>query len=579
MLHKKLKRRQQASSLDQYLDESIHPMLRRIYYSRAIQVKSDLGRELDQLLSFKLLLNIDKAVERLSQALSNQENILIIGDFDADGATSTALAVSALRAMGAKSVDYLVPNRFTFGYGLTPEIVDLAKTKNPQLIITVDNGIASVAGVERANALKIDVLITDHHLPGGDLPQAVAIVNPNQKGDSFPSKSMAGVGVIFYLMLALRSELIEKQWFVEQALPIPHMAQYLDLVALGTVADVVPLDKNNRILVYQGVGRIRSEKARPGIQALLQVARREALRLTAADLAFAVGPRLNAAGRLDDMSLGINCLLAEDSMNAYRMALQLDQLNNERRDIESTMQKQAFVIVDHLNLNTDLPAALCLYDPKWHQGVVGLVASRVKDKVNRPVLAFAKTKDGMLKGSARSIQAVHIRDSLERIATAHPELLTKFGGHAMAAGLTIKESDFKEFSKIVAEDVARETQAEQLLAHIDSDGELKASDLSLELAELLREAGPWGSGFPEPQFDGIFEIVDQRLVGQNHLKLLLKAKDSNHYQDAIAFNVDLKQWPNHRAQHAHLVYKLDVNEYQGRKRLQLLVEELEVMSS
>jgi len=576
MLKQKIRRKESAKALDHYLESHLHPILKRIYYARAIQSPEDLGRDLEQLCPFQLLLNIDKAAARLARALKEQEAILIIGDFDADGATSTALAVSALKAMGAQKVDYLVPNRFTYGYGLTPEIVEAAAPRKPQLIITVDNGIASLAGVQRAKALGIDVLITDHHLPGSELPEAI-IVNPNQPHDTFPSKAMAGVGVIFYVMLALRHELSQQDWFNLQNIPVPNMAQFLDLVALGTVADVVPLDKNNRILVHQGLGRIRKERARPGIKALLEVARRDALRLNASDLAFAVAPRLNAAGRLDDMSLGINCLLAEDPMSAYRMALELDQLNNERRDIEAEMQKKAFVIVEKLHLAAEIPAALCLYDKAWHQGVVGLVASRVKDKVNRPVIAFAKGDAGLLKASARSISGIHIRDSLERIAIRHPALLSKFGGHAMAAGLTLKESDFKEFSRIFEADIAEQLSPEHLAARIDSDGELEALHLTLELAELLREAGPWGSGFPEPQFDGVFEIVEQRIVGQNHLKLLVKLKEADRYLDAIAFNVNLNDWPNHRATMAHLVYKLDVNEYQGRKRLQLMVEELEAV--
>ena len=579
MLAKKIVRRSAPALSDNYLDGSVHPLLKRVYAARQINELSDLARELEQLLPFKLLLNIEQAALRLVQALKSKERLLIIGDFDADGATSTALAVAALRAMGSDTVDYLVPNRFSFGYGLTPEIVELAKTKNPALIITVDNGISSAAGVERAHALGIDVLITDHHLPAKNPPKNCIIVNPNQADDLFPSKALAGVGVIFYVMLALRHHLTAANWFQENQIEVPNMANFLDLVALGTVADVVPLDKNNRILVHQGLARIRLGRARPGLQALLQVAKRSAERLTPADLAFAVAPRLNAAGRLDDMSLGINCLLAPDAESAYLMALELDQLNNERREIEADMQKQAFNIVDRLRLDASLPEALCLYDPQWHQGVVGLVASRVKEKTQRPVIAFARVDKGVLKGSARSVNGVHIRDCLENIATQHPELLTKFGGHAMAAGLSLNEADFKPFSRLFAEQVAQQIKEKALVNGLDSDGHLETAHLNLEIAELLREAGPWGSGFPEPCFDDVFEVIEQRLVGQKHLKLLLKKPDSSYFFDAIAFNIDPNQWPNHRAQQLHCLYRLDINEYQGRKRLQLLVEELSEASN
>ncbi len=570
---KKIIRRNVPDFSSEYLG-TLHPILKRVYAARLIQNPQELARELEHLLPFNLLLNIEAAAERLHQALLKNEMILIIGDFDADGATSTALGLLALKAMGAQQVDYLVPNRFTYGYGLTPEIVELAKTRNPNLIITVDNGISSVAGVERAQALGIEVLITDHHLPAKVVPQNCIIVNPNQANDLFPSKALAGVGVIFYVMLALRSRLVALQWFVQQQIEVPNMAKFLDLVALGTVADVVPLDKNNRILVHQGLARIRAGHARPGIKALLQLARRTVASLGAADLGFALAPRLNAAGRLDDMSLGINCLLAEDESQAYLMALQLDQLNLERRELEAEMQKQAFAIVDRLHLDAALPQGLCLYDPKWHQGVVGLVASRVKDKTHRPVVAFARVDDGLLKASARSINGVHIRDCLEAIATAHPELLSKFGGHAMAAGLTLRESDFKLFSQLFNAEVAKRVAEAGLIAGYDSDGDLSAEYLTLELAEILREAGPWGSAFPEPLFDGAFELIEQRLVGQKHLKLLLRMPNAAHYHDAIAFNINPEQWPNHRAQQVHCLYRLDVNEYKGRRRLQLVIEEL-----
>ena len=552
--------------------QSLPAILQRIYAARNVQSLDDIDRSLSALLPYHDLLDIDKAIVRLTQALMNQENILIIGDFDADGATSTALAVSALRSFGAKNVDFLVPNRFTFGYGLTPEIVDVAKNKNPHLIITVDNGVASIDGVARANSYHIDVVVTDHHLQGLVLPEACAIVNPNRNNDFFKSKALAGVGVIFYVMLALRAALLSKNYFNEHQLPKPNMAELLDLVALGTVADVVPLDKNNRILVYQGLQRIRAGVARPGIRALLHIAGRNPEKLAAIDLGFSIGPRLNAAGRLDDMSLGIQCLLETDFDSALSYAKRLDQLNVERRVIENEMKQQAFAVVDQMDLQKQLPMGVCLFDDSWHQGVIGLVASRVKDKLNRPVIAFAKADDAIIKGSARSINGVHIRDVLDSIATQYPHLLSKFGGHAMAAGLSIKRSDFDTFSTIFSETISKQLTKDQLQRAIETDGELSMQDFTLENAELLRESGPWGQHFPEPIFDGEFLIVSQRLVGEKHLKMVLQPKQGGHPIDAIAFQVDLNKWPNHRMQSAKFAYRLDANYYQGRSSLQLMVE-------
>lgn len=543
---------------------SFPAFLQRIYAARGVQSTADLDRSLSGLLPFHTLMDIEKAASRLVAAIHNQERILIVGDFDADGATSTAVAVSALKAMGANQVDFLVPNRFTYGYGLTPEIVDVAKTKSPQLIVTVDNGIASLEGVARANQYGIDVVVTDHHLQGAQLPDAVAIVNPNRTADSFPSKSLAGVGVIFYVMLAVRAQLGLKV----------NLAEWLDLVALGTVADVVPLDKNNRILVYQGLQRIRAGVARPGIRALLQVAGRNPEKLVAMDLGFSIGPRLNAAGRLDDMSLGIHCLLENDFEKALALAHELDRLNIERRAIENDMKQQAFDVVDQLQLQKQLPIGICLFDSDWHQGVIGLVASRVKDKCHRPTIAFAKGEGGIIKGSARSIEGVHIRDVLDEIATQHPQLLSKFGGHAMAAGLSIKESDFAAFSAVFEKTIARQLSTDQLHRIIESDGELSHDDFTLENAELIKQSGPWGQHFPEPLFDGEFTIVSQRLVGGNHLKLVLQPKNSNRLLDAIAFQVDTNRWPNYQMSQVSVAYRLDVNEYKGRAGLQLIVEHI-----
>lgn len=552
----------------------LHPILQRVYAMRNIGKADDLQRELIGLLPYEQLLGIDIACDRLYTAIRKQQRIIVVGDFDVDGATSSAVAVSALRQFGAEDVHYLVPNRFAYGYGLTANIVDVAARQEPDLIITVDNGIASHAGVTRANELGIDVIITDHHLPGEQLPDAVAIVNPNQPHDCFPSKCLAGVGVIFYVMIALRRYLQEQQWFHKQNIKMPNLAQFLDLVALGTVADVVSLDKNNRILVYQGINRIRARHTRPGILALLQVAGRDYATVTTADLGFAVGPRLNAAGRLDDMSLGISCLLSNNPVAALDKAKLLDKLNRERRAIEKQMQHEAFTIVKQLNLEKSLPKGLCLYQTEWHQGVIGLVASRVKEKMNRPVIAFAKAEESMLKGSARSIKGIHIRNIFESIANEHPELLSKFGGHAMAAGLSIREEHFEQFSRIFAAEIAKYMNDADLAGFIETDGELKNEEFTLLIAELLQQAGPWGQGFPEPLFDGQFRIIEQRIVGQRHLKMLLQIPESEVYVDAIAFNVDREKWPNSRCDQVHLAYRLDVNKFHNRKKLQLVIEEM-----
>lgn len=557
---------------------TLPPLLQRVYAARNIEKLEDIDRELTGLLPYDQLSQIDAAVQRLHQAMRAQEKILIIGDFDADGATASALAVLALKAFGANFVDYLVPNRFTYGYGLTSPIVELAKEREADLIITVDNGISSVEGVARANELGIDVIVTDHHLPGDELPNACVIVNPNQPGDKFPSKCIAGCGVIFYVMLALRAYLNDKKWFKENNIASPNMAQYLDLVALGTISDVVHLDKNNRIMVYHGLRRIRAGQARPGINALLEVSRRDSTLIKAMDLGFSIGPRLNAAGRLADMSMGITCLLSESSNEAFALARELDQLNQERRTIETNMRREAFAIVDQLHLMDQLPLGLCLYDENWHQGVVGLIASRVKEKLHRPVIAFATGEDGAtLKGSARSIKGLHIRDILDNIATSYPDLLQKFGGHAMAAGLSISVENFTAFSKAFAEEVSKHLEKNNLQGQIETDGELSAEEFTLEVAELIRNAGPWGQGFPEPSFDGVFRLLSQRLIGQRHLKMVLQVPGTDFYVDGICFNVDTDEWPALRTEMIKIVYRLDVNEYRGVKKLQLLVEHLEAL--
>ncbi|MDB9952215.1 single-stranded-DNA-specific exonuclease RecJ [Porticoccaceae bacterium] len=562
--------------------EHIDPLLQRIYQARGVNNQAELDRQLSCLPKPASMQGIPAAVARLVVALEEKHQVMIVGDFDADGATSSALMVLALTAMGYANVEFLVPNRFDYGYGLTPEIVDLAAQKNPQLIITVDNGISSVDGVAHANSLGIEVIVTDHHLPGTVLPAAVAIVNPNQPGCEFPSKNLAGVGVAFYLLSALRAELRAQDWFVKQNRVEPNMASWLDLVALGTVADVVPLDQANRALVHQGLLRIRSGRCRPGIQALLRIAGKNPARLVATDLGFAIGPRLNAAGRLDDISLGIQCLLTEDSELAMNTARALDELNQDRKLIEQDMQREALTIVEKLafDTETELPSALCLFQPDWHQGVVGLLASRIKEKYHRPVIAFARGDNGELKGSSRSIPGLHIRDALDAVATQNPGLITKFGGHAMAAGLSLDEGKLAEFQQAFEQQVAKSLSADDLQAKLVTDGSLESQQLSMQTAELLRESGPWGQLFPEPSFDGDFVIVQQRIVGEKHLKLVLAPVDQPQLAiDAIWFNIDTAAWPNLNAGTVRCVYRLDINEFRGQETLQLLVQHVQLKNN
>ena len=557
--------------------EDLHPVLARIYAARGIQSAQDLDYRLTRLLHYQSLKGIESAASLLAAALIQQQRILIIGDFDSDGATSSALAVSALRSFGAQHVDYLVPNRFDYGYGLTPEIVALAlDIKKPDLIVTVDNGIASHDGVAAAKKAGVKVIITDHHLPGHTLPDAEAIVNPQQVGDDFPSKNLAGVGVIFYVMLALRHALREQQWFNESTQREPSMLQFLDLVALGTVADLVPLDHNNRLLVQQGLQWIKAAKARPGIYALLKLAKREVNQLTASDLGFSVAPRLNAAGRLADMSLGVACLLASDANEAHEAAVKLSQLNEERRTIEEGMQREAFAALDKIIEKKPLAKGICLFDARWHQGIIGLLAARITERLYRPSIIFAPSQQGdEIKGSARSISGVHIRDVLATIATREPQLIAKFGGHAMAAGLTLQRDNFANFAKLFELEIDKVDEA-TLQSKCYTDGELESSDFCLRLAEILRyEAGPWGQGFPEPLFEGRFKLLAQRLVGNKHLKMTLSLAESAYQIEAIAFNVRLSHWPNHRVEQIIATYRLSINYYQGRKTLQLIVDTLE----
>ncbi len=539
------------------------PVHARLFAMRGITATNELDYGLANLAPVSSLDNIDAAVGLLLSKRS--ERIVVVGDFDVDGATSTALMLRCLREFGFSEVDYLVPNRFEYGYGLTPEIVRVAAKSSPGLIVTVDNGISSIAGVEEARSTGMSVLVTDHHLPGEELPDADVIVNPNLPGSNFSSGNLAGVGVAFYVIAALGKEL-EKQGHAGAA-RIP--ATYLDLVALGTVADVVPLDHNNRILVEQGIRRIRAGKTVPGIRALLKESGRQVRRTVSTDLGFAVGPRLNAAGRLEDMSLGIECLLTDDNDSAARHAAILDQINRERREIEATMRDQAFAYVDSLDARR-LPACVCLYEPGWHQGVVGLIASRVKDRCHRPAIAFARENADSLKGSVRSIAGVHSRDLLESISTARPGLIEKFGGHAMAAGLTISGAAFEEFKELAATQLALRYPDADFSGAILSDGPLPDESINLAFARALREAGPWGSGFPEPIWSGDFDVLEQRTVGEKHVKMRVRPAAGGKPVDAIAFN---QAGPAYRGV-VKLAFRLDVNEYRGVESAQLIVEQI-----
>ncbi len=550
---------------------SLPPILKQVYANRGIRHPDELVLNLNQLIPPHSLKGIQEAADLLADAIEGEGRVLIVGDFDADGATSCAMAVSVLQQMGLQEVAYLVPNRFQFGYGLTPEIVELAAAQAPDLIVTVDNGISSVEGVLAARQMGISVLITDHHLPGADLPQADVIVNPNQPGCSFPSKYLAGVGVMFYVLTALRATLRERNWFTERGISPPNLGDALDLVALGTVADVVPLDRNNRILVAAGLARIRSGRARPGVEALFEVAGRDHASATAGDLGFIVGPRLNAAGRLDDMSIGIECLLAESSVSARDRAQTLHQLNRERRDIEQSMQQDALAQLEALDLAADaLPFAMTLFDPSWHQGVIGILASRIRERTHRPTVVFAKADDGWLKGSGRSIPGIHLRDMLDQVATQHPGLLSKFGGHAMAAGLSLAEDRLDDFQQALNEAVAMALDHQPPQRVQDSDGSLRADDLTLAIFETVTQAGPWGQQFPEPLFDGIFSVRRHRIVGEKHLKLSLASENTE--VEAIAFNIDVDTWLKNPLRELGALYRLGINDYRGERSPQLVID-------
>ncbi len=559
---------------------SVSSLIQRLYQSRGIQHDEECLTSMQYLLPPTSLMNADKAAMLLSDAIVEQKRMLIVGDFDADGATATAVAIRGLKLLGATSVEYLVPNRFKYGYGLTPEIVRDAVAFQPDILITVDNGISSLEGVAAARQHGWEVLITDHHLPGDAVPSANVIVNPNQFGDLFPSKALSGVGVMFYVLAATRQLLDQRGWFSQNKINVPNLAQLLDLVALGTVADVVPLDWNNRILVEQGLRRIRAGKCAPGITALIQVSGRNQATLQAGDLGFAVAPRLNAAGRIEDMSIGIECLLTDDMSSASQFAQRLDSINVERRTIEQGMKESALehvgALLEGLD-QTSLPYSLCLYDESWHQGVIGILASRIKELVHRPVIAFAPDDERHLKGSARSITGLHIRDALDLVASRNPGLLSKFGGHAMAAGLSIETQSLDDFSTAFNEVVCELIDEDDLASVLWSDGELEAADISLETAKEIQQAGPWGQAFPEPVFEGEFVVIDRRVVGEKHLKLNLLSGAAVQPVSAIQFFYDEQDWPE-SCNHFYLAYKLTVNEYRGQESVQLNIEHARAIS-
>nr|WP_223669373.1 single-stranded-DNA-specific exonuclease RecJ [Kangiella shandongensis] len=564
-------RRREASEILPLTESSL---LNRVYANRGVSAKEELQYALSELEPYHSLKGIEQAVSLLWGSLERNEKVLIVGDFDADGATSSALAKLVLTRLGMQ-VEYLVPNRFDYGYGLSPELVEVAKERQPALIITVDNGISSIAGVKAAKEAGIKVLVTDHHLAGDELPQADAIVNPNQPGDEFPSKNLAGVGVIFYVLLAFRAYLRDNGWFELNGNKPLNLAHYLDLVALGTVADVVPLDKNNRILVHHGLKLIRAMKCRPGIIELLRMAKRDPVKIKSSDLGFAVGPRLNAAGRLDDMGLGIECLLTDSAHRAQELAQVLHSLNVDRQQVEQEMQDEALAQLETMEFDSDKRHSLCLYEPHWHQGVVGLVASRLKERSYRPCIVFANADDGTIKGSGRSVKEVHIRDALALVDARNPDLIDKFGGHAMAAGLSIAKQKFNEFQQAFEQAVQTVLGNQVLEDVVETDGALQADEYHLGSAQLLAQAGPFGQGFVEPAFDDEFEVLNQRIIGENHLKLTLKKDGCSQPISAIAFRIDPQEW-SQPATAIRAVFRPDINDYY-QAELQLIITHLEAI--
>lgn len=555
-------------------DSPYNAVMTRVFAARGVNIEQELDRPLSKLLPYKDLKGIDEAIAVLVDAMDKQQKIVVLGDFDTDGATSTALFITAMRKFGYDNVDFVIPNRFEHGYGLSPKIAEvIVEAHQPDVVVTVDNGISSIEGVACLKAQNVRVVITDHHLYSGQLPDADAIVNPNQEGCTFASKNLAGVGVVFYLMVGLRKALHTSDWFERVHCSVPSMKDQLDLVALGTVADVVKLDANNRILVHHGLEVIRQRRSKIGLSALLALGRRDQSQVLASDLSYCIGPRLNAAGRLSDMGIGVRCLTTENPIEADNIADKLNQLNIERRQIEIDMQDQAQNLLGEIHFNPDQVEGICLYNPEWHQGVIGILASRVKEQYHRPTIIFTKDKDGELKGSGRSLAKLNIRDAICDISVLHPGLILKFGGHAMAAGLSIVAERFDEFVRAFNVVVSRKLTLDDLNSTIFTDGVLNSAYLKLDFIRQLRKCGPWGQGFPEPIFEGTFTIADQRLVGNNHLKMIFEV-DELVSVNAILFNADTSQWPNADCDTAHVAYKLDINEYRGRQQVQLIIEHI-----
>ena len=567
-----VKRRPQIDS-DVFSGLSIHPLIARLYLSRGIESAQQVDYQLKNLLHPNDLGGIEAAAQITIKAIQNKRKIVIVGDFDADGATSTAVALRCLLAFGSTNHDYMVPNRFDYGYGLTEKLVDELVKIQAELIITVDNGISSVKGIQRAREAGMQVIVTDHHLPGQELPPAHAIVNPNNINDAFASKNLAGVGVLFYLMAEVRKQLMQLDWFQTQGMPVPNMSHYLDLVALGTVADVVPLDVNNRIMIAQGLRQIRHGHTVAGIKALFKVADKQLEDADTNSFSYVLAPRLNAAGRLEDMSLGINLLLTDDMNEAISLAQQLEDINQQRKVIQEEMQRFADSVLKQLHSTEKIPPGLCLYHPDWHQGVVGLLASKVKEKINRPVIAFAKESENsdMLKGSARSVPGLHIRDILVDIDSQHPQLMTKFGGHAMAAGLTMEHQHLADFQRLFADLTLERLGHNNGIKIIETDGSIDSADLSIRMAELIDQAGPWGQQFHPPLFDDWFIVYEKRLIGGMHTKLVLQTVDERKKIDAVAFGLHPNDFPQEGKQ-THVCYKPEVNVFRGRRSLQLIVE-------
>jgi single-stranded-DNA-specific exonuclease len=557
------------------LDIGLTPLIRNLYLSRGVTDFNQINYKLNHLHKPNKLSGIKAAAKIVIEAIQSNKKIVIVGDFDADGATATALSIRALRAFGHNNIDFLVPNRFDFGYGLSSALIPILTSMQAELIITVDNGISSINGTQSAIDAGMQVIITDHHLQGQVLPNAHAIVNPNLNGDEFPSKNLAGVGVVFYLLAEIRAQLHQQNWFEQKQLQPPNLAQWLDIVALGTVADLVSLDDNNRIFVTEGIKRIQAGRCAEGIKALIKIAGREIDKTNTETFGFVIAPRLNAAGRLEDMSVGIELLLTDDENQAQHLARELDSINQTRKEIQAEMQSFADSVVKELKNIKKLPQGVCLYHKDWHQGVVGLLASKVKDKTHRPVIAFApeNNESTILKGSARSIAGFHIRDALVKIETQHPGLMDKFGGHAMAAGLSIEQKNYNKFRLIFDELVNDSLTQEQRQHIIETDGELDSYDLCLAVAEELQQHGPWGQNFPAPLFDGWFNVIEKKEVGSGHCKMTLQTQDQSKKIEAIAFGIHPNEF-NQEGQKNQITYKLDINEFRGRRMIQLIVQDI-----